>query len=93
MRRAGKLSILLRFIVLVLVVIATVDLIRIHGQIAQKQAESDTLDASITTVQQDIQKIESNMESLSTDEGIKAVARGQLGLVGDGEMVFRDVGN
>ena len=93
MRRAGKLSILLRFIVLVLVVIATVDLIRIHGQISEKQTESDTLDASITSVQQEIQKIESNMESLSTDEGIKAVARGQLGLVGDGEMVFRDVGN
>lgn len=93
MRRAGRLSILLRFIVLVLVVIATVDLIRIHGQISEKQTESDTLDASITSVQQEIQKIESNMESLSTDEGIKAVARGQLGLVGDGEMVFRDVGN
>lgn len=91
--RSKGLSTLLRIIIVVLVIIATVDLIRLRGQIAEQKTESGALSEQVTKAQQDIEKIQSDMQALDTDAGKKAVARNQLGLVEEGEIVFRDIGN
>lgn len=91
--RSKGLSTVLKLIVVALVILATVDLIHLRSQIAERKEEAAALDAAITETQQDIEKLQSDMGALSTDEGIKSVARNQLGLVGEGEIVFRDIGN
>ena len=88
-----KISLTGKLILLVAAVAATVALIGLHRQISGKRAESASLEQQITQTEQEVQRIQSNIEALGTDEGVKDVAHNQLGLVEPGETVFVDVGN
>ena len=68
-----KSSLLVKLVILILVVYATVTLVRLRSQINEKEAEAAGLTSSIASTQQ--------------------VARDQLGMVSEGEIVFEDVGD
>ena len=68
-----KSSLLVKLVILILVVYATVTLVRLRSQINEKDAEVKGL--------------------TSSPEGLEQVARDQLGMVSEGEIVFEDVGD
>ena len=51
------------------------------------------LTAAIADTQNENDRLLEDMETLSTDEGIAAIARNELGLVSPGEIVFKEAGN
>ena len=84
-------SLLVKLVLLILVVYATVTLVSLRSQVAQKNAEAAQLTGSITAQEQENERLQDAIDSLDTDAGVEAVAREKLGMVSDNEIVFRDV--
>lgn len=88
-----KSSLLVKLVILILVVYATVTLVRLRSQINEKDAEAAGLTSSIASAQQENDRLQSSIDALDTNDGLEQVARDQLGMVNEGETVFEDVGN
>lgn len=91
--KSGKISLLIKLAILILVVYGTITLVKMRGDISQKQEEVDMLTAAVTATENEIARTKEDLESLGTNEGVEDIARNKLGLVGAGEIVFQDVGN
>ena len=79
-----KSSLLVKLVILIVLVYATVTLVSLQNQVTQKKEESAALSEQVAQLQQD--------NNLQTSAGIEAIARNKLGLVKDGEIVFYDNG-
>ena len=86
-----KSSLLVKLVILIVVVYATVTLMSLRRQITEKQAEAAQLTSSITSAEQENSRLNDAIENIDTDAGVEAVAREKLGMVGEGEIVFQDV--
>ena len=86
-----KSSLLVKLVILIVVVYATVTLVSLRRQITAKQAEAAQLTSSITSAEQENSRLNDAIENIDTDAGVEAVAREKLGMVGEGEIVFQDV--
>lgn len=91
--RFKRSSLLTKLLILVLVVYATVTLVSLQSQVAEKNAEAGALESSIAATEQENQRLQKAIDALGTDEGVEEVARRKLGLVSSGEILFIDVGN
>ena len=69
------------------------DVAEIEALYAQKEAEAAGLTSSIAGTQQENDRLQSSIDALDTPEGLEQVARDQLGMVSEGEIVFEDVGD
>lgn len=88
-----KSSLLVKLVILILVVYATVTLVSLRDQINEKNAQAAALTGSITAAEQENGRLQESIDQMDTDVGIEAAAREQLGLVAEGEIIFRNVGN
>lgn len=91
--RFQKSSLVTKLLVLVLVVYATVILVRLQDQLTEKKAEAAQLSQELETIEQENQRLEQAIDALDTDEGVAAVARQKLGMIDRNQIVFYDVGN
>lgn len=86
-----KSSLLVKVIILILVVYATVTLVNLRTQISEKNAEAAALTSSIVAAEQENNRLQDAIDSLESDAGTEAVARDRLNMVSDGEITFYDV--
>ena len=86
-------SLLVKLVILILVVYATVTLVSLRSQVTQKNSEAAALTGSITAVEQENGRLQEAIDNLDTDAGIEDAAREKLGMVSEGEIIFKDVGN
>lgn len=91
--KLGRSSLLVKLIILVLAVYATVTLVTLQSQIQDKRAEAASLQAQIVASGQENQRLREAIEVANTKNGVEDIARSKLGLVTEGELVFYDVGN
>ena len=87
-----KSSLLVKLVILILVVYATVTLVSLRKQITEKNEQEAILNSSIAATQQENNRIQDSIDALGTDAGVVAVARDKLGMVDEGDIVFYDVG-
>lgn len=87
-----KSSLLVKLIVLILVVYATVTLVTLRTQISEKENEAAALTGSITAAEQENSRLQQAIDEMGTDSGVESAAR-QSGMVSEGEIVFQDVSN
>ena len=87
-----KSSLLVKLVILILVVYATVTLVSLRKQITEKNEQESILNSSIAATQQENNRIQDSIDALGTDEGVAAVARDKLGMVEEGDIIFYDVG-
>lgn len=87
-----KSSLLVKLVILILVVYATVTLVSLRKQITEKNEQEAILNSSIAATQQKNNRIQDSIDALGTDAGVEAVARDKLGMVDEGDIVFYDVG-
>lgn len=85
-------SLLTKVVVLLVVVSATVILVSQRSQIRSNQAQYQELAGEAAGLQQENQNLRSDIEGLDSDESVKKIAWDKLGLVGNGEIIFSDVG-
>ena len=86
-------SLLVKLVILILVVYATVTLVSLRKQITEKNSEAAALTGSITAVEQENGRLQEAIDNLDTAAGIEDAAREKLGMVSEGEIIFKDVGN
>lgn len=91
--RFKRSSLLMKILLLVLVVYATVTLVSLQGQVTEKNAEAAELQSSIDMEKQENLRLQQAIETLDTEEGVEAVAREKLGWVSKGEIIFYDMGS
>ena len=84
-------SLLVKLVILILVVYATVTLVSLRKQITEKNSEAAALTGSITAVEQENGRLQEAIDNLDTDAGIEDAAREKLGMVSEGEIIFKDV--
>ena len=87
-----KSSLLVKLVILILVLYATVTLVSLRKQITEKNEQEAILNSSIAATQQENNRIQDSIDALGTDAGVEAVARDKLGMVDEGDIVFYDVG-
>lgn len=87
-----KSSLLVKLVILILVVYATVTLVSLRQQISEKNEQEATLTGSIAATTQKNNRIQDAIDALGTDAGVEAVARDKLGMVDEGDIIFYDVG-
>ncbi len=87
-----KSSLLVKLVILIVLVYATVTLVSLQNQVTQKKEESAALSEQVAQLQQANNVLQESIDNLQTSAGIEAIARNKLGLVKDGEIVFYDNG-
>lgn len=85
-------SSLLTKVVVLVVVSATVILVSQRSQIRSNQAQCQELAGQAAELQQENQNLQTGIDGLDSDDSVKKIARDKLGLVGNGEIIFSDVG-
>ena len=86
-----KSSLLVKLVILILVVYATVTLVKLQSRISDKKAEAGALASSITTAEQENGRLQDAIDKLDTPEGVENVARDKLDMAAEGEIIFYDV--
>ena len=86
-----KSSLLVKLVILILVVYATITLVSLRSQISEQNAEAARLTSSIAAAEQENGRLEDAIANVDTDAGIEAIAREKLGMVSKDEIVFVDV--
>ena len=86
-----KSSLLVKLLILILVVYATITLVNLRAQISEKESEAAALTSSIAATEQENGRLQDAIDEMDTDAGVESVARDQLGMVGQDEIVFQDV--
>ncbi len=86
-----KSSLLVKLVILILVVYATVTLVSLRAQISEKNEEAARLTSSIAAAEQENERLTDAIANVDTDAGIEAIAREKLGMVSENEVVFVDV--
>lgn len=64
-----KSSLLVKLVILILVVYATVTLVRLRSQISEKEAEAAGLTSSIASTQQENDRLQSSIDALEHARG------------------------
>ena len=85
-----KSSLLVKLLILILVVYATVTLVNLRKQISEKNAEAAKLTSSVTAVEQENGRLQDAFDALGTDESVEAIAEEKLDMVHKGEIIFQD---
>ena len=85
-----KSSLLVKLLILILVVYATVTLVNLRKQISEKNAEAASLTSSITAIEQENSRLQDAFDALGTDESAAAIAQDKLDMVYSGGIVFQD---
>ena len=86
-------SLLVKVVILILAVYATVTLVSLRAQITAKNAEAERLRSSITAIEQENERLQAAIDSIGTDAGIAEAARDKLGMASDDEIIFYNVGD
>lgn len=93
MKLGKTLSTALKIVALFLLVFGVYTMAAQKREIRMKEEQAATLTAAVGAAENENAMIQEDLDALSTDEGVEAIARKELGLVGAGEIIFQDVGN
>ncbi|MEA4965979.1 MAG: septum formation initiator family protein [Oscillospiraceae bacterium] len=86
-------SLMTKIIVIIPVIAATVTLVTLQTQLAEKEKSAATLTTQVEVAKQENLRLQDAIEKAGTDEGVKTIARDKLGMVEDGEIIFYDIGS
>lgn len=86
-------SLLTKIIVILPLAAATITLVSLQTQLADKEAELSVLEQQATAITQENQRLEDAIAAAGTEEGVMSIAREKLGMVEKNEIVFYDIGN
>lgn len=87
-----RTSMLTKLTVLLLIVACVVLLVSQQTQLRANRVRYAELTAQAAELQQANQELQADIADLDSDESVKKIARDKLGLVGNGEVIFSDIG-
>lgn len=84
-------SFITKLVLLAVVIYAVASLLSMTGRIKDAQEENESLTAQVEAANLENERLRQEIEQYS-EESTEDIARDQLGLVSDGEILFYDVG-
>ena len=88
-----KSSFLTKLIVIGLLVYAVISLISLSSQVNDVKASTAQLREQLTAAREQNMQLSEQIANINTIAGVEEAARSKLGLMGDGEIVFYDIGS
>ena len=85
-----KSSLWIKALILIVVVYAAVTLDTLQSQITAKREEAEALSKDVTSVTQENQRLQEDIDLIGTDEGVEDIARSKLGMGYSDEIIFQD---
>ena len=85
-----KSSLWIKALILIVVVYAAVTLVSLQSQITAKREEAEALSKDVTSVTQENQRLQEDIDLIGTDEGVEDIARSKLGMGYSDEIIFQD---
>ena len=85
-------SLMTKIIIVLPAIAAAATLVSLQAQLREKQATAAELEQQVAAAAQENRRMEAAIDSVDTDEGVKAIAREKLGMVESGEIIFYDIG-
>ena len=82
-----------KLLLLVLLLLAGVQLLRLHEKIGLAETELQTLNAQVEAQKRENESLSAALDRADDEEYLKELAREQLDMVSPGEKVFYDVSN
>lgn len=90
--RFKRSSLLMKILLLVMVVYATVTLVSNQERTTSLRAQVSELQEQIETKREENARLERAISQVQSGEGVEDVAREKLGWASEGEIIFYDVG-
>lgn len=85
-----KMPVVIKIAMLAFLLYAAITIVRLQSQIAQKQAELDSLNQQVEEYQEANELLRQEMQNGITEEDISELARTELSYAEPGERVFVD---
>lgn len=87
----ARSSLITKLVLLAVAIYAVASLLSMTGRIQDAQAENESLTAQVEAANLENERLRQEIEQYS-EESTEDIARDQLGLVSEGEILFYDVG-
>ncbi len=88
-----RTSLLTKLVILVLLISCSAILVSQQTQRRANEARAQELADQIAGLKEENQDLQQDIAGLGSDDSVENIAREELGLVGNGEIIFSDVGD
>ena len=88
--RLCKSSLIIKLLILAVMIFAIVTIVAMHPKMEKLEAEKAALQKEVNEIQQDNLALADRIDALGTDDSTRQIAREQLNMVEDGQIVYVD---
>lgn len=88
-----RTSLLTKLVILVLLISCAALLVSQQSQRRANEARAQNLANQVAELKEENQDLQEDIAGLGSDDSVENIAREELGLVGNGEIIFSDVGD
>lgn len=88
-----KSSLLTKILILLILVGTTATLVSQRARVRANEAAYQALSEEAARQYQENQALQKDIDALGTDDSVRKIARDELGLVENGEIIFYDAGD
>lgn len=88
--RLCKSSLIIKLLILAVMIFAIVTIVAMHPKMEKLEAEKAALQKEVNEMQQDNLALADRIDALGTDDSTRQIAREQLNMVEDGQIVYVD---
>lgn len=85
-------SLLTRLLITLLVIAATITLLALQNQLSKKQQKAAELERQVAEAREVNQRLQDAIDAVGTEDGLADMARQELGVAKDDEIIFYDIG-
>jgi len=88
--RLCKSSLIIKLLILAVMIFAIVTIVAMHPKMEKLEAEKAALQKEVNEMQQDNLALADRIDAVGTDDSTRQIAREQLNMVEDGQIVYVD---
>lgn len=85
-------SLLTKLLITLIAIAAAITLVSLQAQLAEKEQEAAELEQKIAEANEENQRLQDAIDAVGTEEGIADMARQELGMAAEDEIIFYDIG-
>ena len=83
---------LTKLLITLLAIAATVTLVVLQGQLSEKEQQLEELERQAAISREENQRLQDAIDAVGTEDGLADMARQELGVAKDDEIIFYDIG-
>ena len=85
-------SLLTKLLITLIAIAAAITLVSLQAQLSEKEQQAADLERQVAEAKEENQRLQDAIDAVGTEEGIADMARQELGVAADDEIIFYDIG-